>query len=202
MLRTAEFIPLPSPPPLHLVDGGDPNAQRPTPKASLWSIQDEIDTIARAFDELEAGGQEEDVLAAIETYFGDLLTKRDEKVDAYCGLYRRFVHEADVCRAEAARIQKRATVRANRADRLKTRLYEFLKANEMNAISTGLNTVRRQSNGGTPPVQVDKGATLPPEFMRQPDPVPDLVAIAKALNAGYEIDGASFGAVGEHLRIE
>lgn len=167
-------------------------------RVSLWTIGEQIDAV---FQAVESGVDPE---GAMELYLSDLLERRDEKIDAYCGLYRQFLSEAAVCQAEADRLLKRAQTRTAAAERLKTRLHTFLQQQQIDVLRTDTNTVRRQGNGGNQPVLIDsavKPKDLPAEFQNVTIS-PNAAALLKALLAGFEIEGVSLGERGEHLRID
>jgi hypothetical protein len=93
---------------------------------------------------------------------------------------------------------------ANRAERLKTRLHEFMKSTNRPKIETLRFKVRRQANGVAPfvidPKYLENPELLPEGLYKK---VPHTAAIKEAVEQGDEsvLEIAWFGEKGEHIRI-
>ena len=141
-------------------------------KRNIFDIDAELDQIAMAFDQLADTGEESEVLAAIEAYFGDLLNDRDKKIDSYCYLIDEYLAKAAARKAEAARIAALAKTDENNAAKLKARLKIYFEANEITKMETKLHKLSIVGNGGVqaltlhPDVTENPEAILPKEFQK------------------------------------
>ena len=173
-----------------------------TRKRNIFDIDAELDQIAMSFDQLEDGGTEEAVLAAIEAYFGDLIQERDAKLDNYA----RFIAERKAIgaarKAEADRLAALAKVDNNTADRAKAFLKHLFDSKGWTKIETPSHKFGIQANGGKPPLIIDEvDPTTVDECYRLVTVKIDQEAVRADLEAGVEVPFARIGEVGTHLRI-
>lgn len=174
---------------------------------NIFDLGDELDKIALAYDQLADGGTEEEFLAAIENYFGDLLNQRDAKLDNYARLIATCDAKAKARREEAARLSKLATTDANLAERLKARLKTYFEVAGIQQIETSLHKFALQANGGALALDIDdeclRDPALLPEDYRET--VTQIVTrtdkIRESLEAGVELPFARLRPRGTHVRI-
>ena len=184
----------------------------PVIKRNIFDIDAELDSIAMAFDQLADTGEDQAVLEAIESYFGDLLNERDRKIDGYCRLIDDYIGRAEAQKKEADRIAALAKTNKANADRLKTRLKVYFDANEITKIDTPLHKLWVQKNGGATPIIIAE------EFIQDPSKLPvefQVVTITPntdAIRAELKKEDAerlcdmtaiaALGEVGSHMRIK
>ena len=108
---------------------------------------------------------------------------------------------AEAIQAAANAMTQRAKRVQNRADSIKAYLLFQMQACEISKVECPEFTISVRNNPDA--VVISEGATLPEEFMTQPEtpaPVPDKKALKEALKSGREVPGAWL-ASGQHLRI-
>ena len=174
----------------------------PAVKRTFVEIDAELDRIAEAFDRLDDGGEEADVLAAVEAYFGDLSNERDRKLDNYARFIGQRQAYAEYREAEAKRLAALAKADLNAAKACKDRLHWLFVERGWTKIETPNFKFAIQKNGGKAPLimgEVDP-LTLTPEFQKVTVDV-DREAVRAALESGTELDFARIGEPGTHLRI-
>lgn len=124
------------------------------------------------------------------------------KADDYVGIIRQMEGFGRDCKDEAKRLGERAAMWDRKADCLRTRLLQAMRALKTDKISTARNTVSVCMNNSTPVVMVP-GAMVPDDYMivKQVESV-NMDAIRERLNAGDELSFARLGQRGTHLRIK
>ena len=174
------------------------------PKRNIFDIDAELDQIAMAFDQLEDGGTEEGVLAAIEAYFGDLLNERDAKLDNYVRFIAEKTAIAATRKQEAQRLSALAKTDENTAKRSKDFLKILFDSKNWQKIETKLHKFWIQNNGGAKPIVISDGidATKVDEKYRKVTIDIDMEAVRADLAAGVEVPFAQYGEVGTYLRIK
>ena len=174
----------------------------PTPNRTFVEIDAELDLIAEAFDRLSDGGTEEEVLAAVEAYFGDLSAERDRKLDNYARFIGQRQAYAEYREAEAKRLAALAKADLNAAKSCKDRLHWLFVERGWTNIETPNFKFAIQKNGGKAPLIIaDVEATDLPEAYRKITVEIDKEAIRAALEAGTTLEFACIGEPGSHLRI-
>lgn len=183
-----------------------------TPRPNLFAIDAELDQVAQAIDALEEGGDELAVQAVVFEYFGNLIEKRDEKLDSYAALItirqnlaeRRKARAAEF-QAEADRLKALAKTDEGTVKRLKDTLKLFFEVKGITKLETSFRKFWIQKNGGKVPVIVPENfdaTKLPPQFQKITIEV-DTDAVRAHLLAGSEtIGGIKLGEVGSHVRIK
>lgn len=172
--------------------------QEPIKKQNIWDLSDEIDNIALAFDKLEDGGEDAVILAAIEEYFGDLLERRDEKLDGYASLIGQCEAHATICKAEADRLASLSKTYANRAVRLKERLKALFEAKEWTKQDTKFHRIWLQADGGKQAMEIAPGVTpgMVPKKYRKYICTFDNEAIRIALEDGKKMPTTGIQVIG------
>lgn len=157
-----------------------------------------------AIDASPDGEPTEAVIALIEDIersMAENAEDRERKFDSYCSLIRHYQGMASVASEEAARIIKRSSSYESKAKWLKDRLKAVMEVMGETKVTTPINTVRIQQNGGLQGVTVQVSPdTLPPEFQKVTIN-PNLDALRKALIAGTKVNGCMLVPKGNHLRI-
>jgi len=175
-----------------------------TANRNIFDIEGELAQIAEAFDQLADGGTEDEVLAAVESYFADLLQERDTKLDNIARFIAGRLASAAFRKAEADRLKSLATTDENAAKRLKDYVKHLFDANGWTKLETPLHKFSVQRNGGKAPLVVDPtvtGESIPERFRKVKIEL-DTDALRSALEAGEDIEWACIDAPGTHLRIK
>jgi hypothetical protein len=174
----------------------------PTVKRTFVEIDAELDQIADAFDRLGDGGTEEEIFAAVEAYFGDLMDERDRKLDNYARFIAQRQAYAEFRKAEADRLSALAKADLNAAKSCKDRLHWLFVERGWTKIETPNHKFAIQKNGGKVPLIIaDIDPTLVPVKYQKVTVTLDNDAIRADLDGGISLPFARFGEVGSHLRI-
>lgn len=126
----------------------------------------------------------------------------DQKAEAYAAVIREHETRAEIRKAEAARIAELAKADANRAAKLKQFLMHSMGSLGKRKIETPRFRISIQGNGGLQPMQITNLGRVPPEFLKQPEPVPDTDKIRKALEGGEILEFAELLPRGKRLAIK
>ncbi|MDX1419131.1 MAG: siphovirus Gp157 family protein [Rubricoccaceae bacterium] len=124
---------------------------------TLYELDDEL--LHLEAELLEAGGAVDEATDARHTA---LLDARDDKVEAYCMMIRRFEATAEAVKAERQRLQDAERALATAAKRLKDRLCDSMRARGEHECLTALGKVRVQ--------QASRRAV---ELLVEPDALPE-----------------------------
>ena len=158
---------------------------------SLYQMSQEWENV---FDKLlDPEIPEEAVFDTIEMIEADM----DCKAENYGKIIRSMEGDSSALREEIQRLQKRKKSLDSRADMLKQRLFDAMKATGRPEIKTNLFTFSIQGNGGLRPV--DLTDVVPTEWLKPGEP--DIKRIRESLEAGNELPFATLGERGEGLRI-
>src|SRR5690606_1610575 len=109
------------------------------PPLTLYDLDDEL--LRLEAELLEAGGEVDDETDA---RHAALLDARDDKVEAYCMMIRRFEATAEAVKGERQRLQDAERALASAAKRLKDRLCDSMRARGQHECLTRLGKVRVQ----------------------------------------------------------
>jgi hypothetical protein len=112
------------------------------PPLTLYALDEEL--LRLEAELLEAGGAVDDETDA---RHAALLDARDDKVEAYCLMIRRFEATADAVKAERQRLQECERALAASAQRLKDRLCASMRARGEHECLTRIGKVRVQQAG-------------------------------------------------------
>ena len=136
----------------------------------------------RLYDLLESGEIDEQI-------FTDTLVSigADEKIDTYCSIIRQLKADAEMYKAEKARLEAKQVSAENSIKRMKTALENFMAAVGKNKLKTTLWTVSVSPSSS---VKIMDEKLIPDEFkIPQPDHI-DKVALAKAIKINGDVPGA------------
>ena len=128
------------------------------PPLSLYALDDELQQLEQEI--LEAGGEVDDETDA---RHAALLDARDDKVEAYRMMIRRFEATAEAVKAERQRLQDAERTLANAAKRLKDRLCASMREHGEGERLTRLGKVK-----------VQQASRRPVELLVEPEALPDV----------------------------
>lgn len=149
----------------------------------------------RLQDQLENGDDVEGIIAVI----GDEL---EAKADGYARVIRNMESQIKAFKDEEKRIAENRKKLETGVERLKSNLFESMKATGKEKFKTELFSFSIQKNGGALPVIVDVSTDDLPDDLVQITEKPDLKAIAKYIEDTGDLTYAHFGERGESLRIK
>ncbi len=137
----------------------------------------------------------------IEAWFDELGDAQEQKLDAYVSIIREHQLRASVRKEEQERLAMRVRADENVAKRLKDRLKLYLELTGQRKVETRRYKISIANNGGKVPVEIKcHPSELPPAYQRTVIEA-DMDAIRNDLDRGEEVEGASLGVRGNHLRI-
>jgi len=174
--------------------------------ATLLAIADDLLAFRQLVEEAAEGNDGEltpEAASALESWFDELGTQRDVKLDAYCALIREWTLRASARREEAERLAKRVRVDENAVRGLKERLKFFLELEGIKSVETARYKVSVCGNGGRQALEIGVHPTDLPAGFRRVTVTPDEEAIRSALASGEDLDlyGIRLLPRGTHLRI-
>jgi hypothetical protein len=175
---------------------------KPQKKESLYVLGLEFQALEDLLDESDGEVTEADT-NVIEQWLAEYGARIEDKCAGIIAFTRDLVTKADAADSEAKRLAQLARVRRNKIERLKRYVREVFEQAGLKKIDTPLGAVRIQASGGALPVVLDPALdprTLP-EDCRKETVAPVKEAIARRLNNGEVIPGASLGERGSYLKI-
>ncbi|MDH4139044.1 MAG: siphovirus Gp157 family protein [Coriobacteriia bacterium] len=166
----------------------------------LLQITDDM----QALDDLlaEVGGDVTDpkVSEIVDAWFAEIDANLTGKVDNYAALITSIRARADIRRAEAERLARRAQVDEASADWLAARLLAALDARGMKKLETDRYAVSVVGNGGKAPLLLD--GEVPADWTKTVTRTePDKERIRLAIEAGQALPFARLGERGKRLAI-
>lgn len=192
------------------------NTTAPTPTASntLFNLGDRA---AALYEELTAERIDpttgapivltEDEQSAIIDAYLEAEGAVEDKVDAYCAVWRELTLRAESRGLEGKRLAALADRDSKRADSLKQRLQFYFEFHGLKKMETAHNSLSLVGNGGVLPVLVAEGTNPEDIDERFHRVIPARIEIAKdevrnALEAGETLDFATLGVRGKRLSIK
>ncbi len=132
----------------------------------------------------------------------DLTTERKVKIEGCCRFIRELESRAEARRAEAKRLNERAEIAENAAERVKAFLMQAMTVMGIKKEDTEHFTVTVANNGGKTPMTVDE-AKVPAAYTTLEAVVKvDKERIRKELEEGKALGFAKLGERGQTLRIK
>lgn len=172
---------------------------------SLYELGEEFADLERLLSEVEGDISDADFERQIDEWLASLGERVEKKVDGYCVFIRELQLSAVRREIESKRLLELAKEDENKANQMKARLKAFFDFRGIQKLKTDRFNVAVQKNGGKIPVTISAEAEnhpeeLPEEFHRVRFEV-DREAVREALERGDELDFATLGERGTHLRI-
>lgn len=140
------------------------------------------------------------LVEVIEAYEGEY----EDKLEAYCKIIKNLESDVEALKSEADRLTNKRKILERNVDRLKSAMFDSMKATDKTKIKGKLFTISIQRNGGKIPVVMSPDAKteeLPDDLVIFSEK-PNLDAIREQLEMGKTIEGFSLGERGESLRIK
>ena len=137
---------------------------------------------------------EQMVLDTLESIEGEI----EDKADNYAYIIAEILNDANACKLEKDRLNKRQKTLENKASQLKQSLADTMKNTGKTNFKTQLHTFRIQKNGGKRALTID--GEVPEEYQKTIIEN-DTDKIRQALEEGKELPFAHLEAQGESLRI-
>lgn len=115
----------------------------------------------------------------------ELMMMREDKCEAIALVIKNTRAERDALKNEEDKLKQRRQAAERKEERLRDYLHYALQGEKLKTPRVSIYYTTRQIAAITDATQ------LPEDYLRYSDPVPDKVAILKALKEGKEIDGAA-----------
>lgn len=165
----------------------------------LWEIGSELTALGELLE--ETGGEiTPEAEAVLNQWLDEMGDAQQQKLDAYVYLVKKFEHEGDTAFKVSSEFKSKAEARWKAEQRLKQRLFDYLKATGQKELPTASGwKISIQRNGGKLPLCVDQ-ERVPQEYLELVPKI-DNDKIRGALEQGKKLDFARFGKRGEQLRI-
>jgi hypothetical protein len=175
--------------------------EKQMPNRPLFTISADLLALAALLTETGGDVTDADAEAAITAWFAELGAERDAKIDDYCALIRELEARHEARTHEAQRLLALAKTDHGTAQRLRTRLFAFCKAQAITRLTTARFQLGIVRNGGMIPLGYSAlPVIIPPDFQKVTIDY-DTVAIRKALDAGESLTFAYYLPRGERLSI-
>lgn len=161
----------------------------------------ELETLMDSLEESEDGGGDESMMLAIRDTLEGLQMEFNDKAVNIVKFAEALKGDVGLIDAEIKRLQERKKRITKRADSLKEYLRYNMEAAGHKKIECPLFTITLAK--GRQSVQVSDVDQLPPEYVTtKVETKPDKTALAKALKAGEQIEGAELVAGASSLRVK
>lgn len=163
--------------------------------SSIYELTDQYEEILNM---LYDGETDEDLIFdTLESIEGEI----EDKADNYAKLIKQLTADAEILKAEEARLFARRKSLENRAARLKSNLQANLEFIGKTKFKTLLFSFCVATNGGKQPLTITENlGEIPGKFLIPQDPVVDKDAIRELLEE-KEVDWAHLEPRGKSLRI-
>ncbi len=159
----------------------------------LYEISEEMLAILEDVD-VETGEMTEEQVTALQRLEG----KFEAKAENVAKYIRNIEGEAEVFRAEAERLARKARTRKNTSARLKLYLLDNMRVAGVTKIKGKVLSVAVQKSPAS--VSINDEGLVPREYWHQPAPTIDKARVRDALKNGEHVPGAVLVA-SEHVRI-
>lgn len=194
---------------------------------TLYAIEESLAELIRLRELAEDEGDTE-ALPVIDQQIQEYAAREVKKVDSIAHAINTYELAAEHARAESKRLAGRAAAFTARADRIRNAALYAMQAQDIKAVETPTNTLKRQGNGGVQALDVEAHSVLDefrkftltltgpaylclirtlrehPAFVEQITrsmrSEPDNERIREALKGGL-VQGAKLLPRGEHLRL-
>jgi hypothetical protein len=172
--------------------------------STLYQINHDINDLENQLEELELNNATPDEHNAFIDKWLCLEGELHSKLDNY-GIYiRELEARAEIRKAEAKRLEDRATVDINKAKALKESLLYVFTARDIKKLETKRFSFSRAKNGGKAPLILNEQtpiSEIPEEFQTIVIQI-SKETVRKALESGKDLTFARLGERGENIRIK
>ncbi len=175
--------------------------EQPTKTRTLFGISSDLEKLSELLEEC---GDDTEQRELIDSWFEQLGSERDCKLDNYCALIGEMLARAEARKAEAKRLLDLASIEESRAKLLKDRLKWFFETHSIRTLETARYRLSLARNGGKAPLILKDGVspTELPEHFQKLSIDPDTTAIREALERGEQLDFAVLDERGTSIRIK
>ena len=148
---------------------------------NLYEMTAEIRNLYEMLAEADAEDIDQIVSDAIEGI------EADKKVEGYCQVIKQLKADAEMLKAEKARIDRKKATAENAIERMRKALTDFMEASHQDKVKAGTFSVSMRE---TASVNILNELDLPERFLIPQMPKADKMAIKEALDNGEKVDGA------------
>ena len=148
---------------------------------NLYEMTAEIRNLYEMLAEADAEDIDQIVSDAIEGI------EADKKVEGYCQVIKQLKADAEMLKAEKARIDRKKATAENAIERMRKALTDFMEASHQDKVKAGTFSVSMRE---TASVNILNELDLPERFLIPQMPKADKKAIKEALDNGEKVDGA------------
>lgn len=148
---------------------------------NLYEMTEEIRNLYETLAEADAEDIDQIVSDAIEGI------EADKKVEGYCQVIKQLKADAEMLKAEKARIDRKKATAENAIERMRKALTDFMEASHQDKVKAGTFSVSMRE---TASVNILNELDLPERFLIPQMPKADKKAIKEALDNGETVDGA------------
>lgn len=148
---------------------------------NLYEMTEEIRNLYEMLAEADAEDIDQIVSDAIEGI------EADKKVEGYCQVIKQLKADAEMLKAEKARIDRKKATAENAIERMRKALTDFMDATHQDKVKAGTFSVSMRE---TASVNILNELDLPERFLIPQMPKADKKAIKEALDNGETVDGA------------
>ena len=160
--------------------------------SNLYQLTNNYETVLNMLYEEEV--DEQMILDTLEGIEGEI----EDKADNYAYIIAEILNDANACKLEKHRLNKRQKTLENKASQLKQSLADTMKNTGKTNFKTQLHTFRIQKNGGKRALTID--GEVPEEYQKTIIEN-DTDKIRQALEDGKELSFAHLEPQSESLRI-
>ena len=158
-----------------------------TKRQSLFQIGEDLAALEDLLLQLDGDISDPAIGDTVTKWFAELEQNLGGKVDNYIAIIRKWESEAVAAKAEAEQYLKAAQVRANRIERMKSYMMDWLTKHNRKSVETPTGrSVTIQKNGGKQPVDI------------QSDVLDRLLMRVDVVEQKYHVDPIALPDIGIH----
>jgi len=147
--------------------------------ATLYELTEEVLELYDMMEDPE--GEEDVILDTLEAVFGEF----DQKADNYAKLIKNMEADAEMFKAEIAKLTERKRVTENNVKRVKARLLQCMQIAKYKELKGDVFSIKIKNNAKQLPEDIDTNESIikliPEEFYIPQDPKLDKRALLKAI---------------------
>lgn len=170
---------------------------------TLFDLTTDVLQLEELLDSIGGDITDAEVEAQIDQWLAEVSENLNDKLDGYVMLVAEYDARSEARKKEAERLLHRSKVDANNRDRLKDRLKYFFERTGKRKVETPRFRISLANNGGKIPLIVipDLDPTEAPKEFQKIVTTLDNDAVRAALEGGQQLEFASLGERGRHIRI-